>query len=507
MRSIQLVAVAMLAAASLSQAVGCGSTAANQSQSGVGVVRLPLTASVGANNYVLSGTFVITNSTGVTTTLSTSASQTAATLMTTLAVGQYTVTLLPGWQLSLVAANGTTTPITASLISPVTQSVTITNQQNTIVTYQFNSNGTVIQLGQGQMTIQIGVTESAGGATSAGGAPSVGGTAAGGTPATGGTAAIGGSTAACVESTCGSHKWPCWRMPNPANNAATVPNHQSYTDLGAGGAGAIRDNITCLVWEKVNPAAMGSWQNSYDRCAALATSSFAGYNDWRLPSRVEVASIVDLHGSIGFAPVFTTTSGYYATSSWWYETISGQSTAGFEFGYGLNGFASNAIPMASSMVSRCVRGNGTGEAYNAYAVEPPNHYIVTGTGANAIVTDNYTKLMWQQSLSASTLAWSAGPAYCAAQTTGSFTDWRVPTLNELASTVDESHVSPAINRVVFPATPSCGSTTWFWASDASSVGGTAWGLNYCDGYTGWNGGASGAWNDFTVGYVRCVRGG
>jgi hypothetical protein len=39
------------------------------------------------------------------------------------------------------------------------------------------------------------------------------------------------------------------------------------------------------------------------------------------------------------------------------------------------------------------------------------------------------------------------------------------------------------------------------------VGGTAWGINYCDGYTGWNAGASGSWNYFTVGYVRCVRGG
>jgi hypothetical protein len=268
----------------------------------------------------------------------------------------------------------------------------------------------------------------------------------------------------------------------------------------------VRDNITCLVWEKANPSTTGSWTTSANRCAALATSNFAGYNDWRMPSRVEMASITDMHGSNGFSPIFTVTGGYYGTLSWWYEQITGQSTAGFNFGYGTNGFTSNAVAMASGIVARCVRGNGTGEAANKLAVEPPGHYTVTGTSPAAVVTDNYTKLSWQQTFSASRMAWSAGPAYCTSQTTGGFSDWRMPTLNELASTVNEGLVGPAINRTVFPGTPYCGSTAWFWAREASAVGGTAWGINYCDGFTGWNS-ASATWNTFPDAYVRCVRGG
>jgi hypothetical protein len=84
----------------------------------------------------------------------------------------------------------------------------------------------------------------------------------------------------------------------------------------------------------------------------------------------------------------------------------------------------------------------------------------------------------------------------------------VPTLNELASTVNEALVGGAINRTAFPGNPNgCKAPEyWFWAAEASKVGGTAWGLSYCDGFTGWNVGAtSGIWNYFPTANVRCVR--
>jgi len=169
---------------------------------------------------------------------------------------------------------------------------------------------------------------------------------------------------------------------------------------------------------------------------------------------------------------------------------------------------SNAVAMggtpwttaASNNVTRCVRGNGAGEAANVLAKEPPNHYTV----AAGEVTDNYTGLTWQQTYSTARMAWASAPAYCAGLALNGHTGWRVPTLNELASTVNEGLVGPAINRTAFPMTVFCGSTTWFWALEASKVGGVAWGINYCDGFTGWNA-ASATWNTFPDAYVRCVR--
>lgn len=329
----------------------------------------------------------------------------------------------------------------------------------------------------------------------------MGGDAAGGPSA--GSAGTGGS---CVESPCGSHKWACWKVPNPASSPASVPNHQSYTDLGNG---AVRDDITCLVWEQANPATEGTWQESYDRCAALATMSYAGFDDWRLPTRIEMASITDVtRGSKGFPAIFTVTSGYYDTGSWWYETITGQSTSGFHWAYGTNGFTSNAVVMTNTdNVARCVRGNGTGEAADELAVEPPNHYTLAGDAGSVEVTDNYTGLVWQQGFSPAIMAWEDAPAYCEGLTLNGHTGFRVPTLNELASTVNEAKVGGAINTTAFPGNPNgCKEPKyWFWVAEASKVGGTAWGLSYCDGFTGWNVGESGDWNYFPQANVRCVR--
>jgi hypothetical protein len=227
MRSMKIIVVAILATVGIAQGIGCETGKTNQQQSPYGTVRLPLTATVGANNYVLSGTFVITNSTGVTTTLSSTSASTAATLVTTLGVGQYTITLLPGWQLSIVSASGTTSPIAATLISPATQSVNITNQQNTIVTYQFNSNGVVIETGQGQMTVQIGVTENAGGTTSAGGSSST----AGGASNTGGTATSTGG----LTSTGGQSSSGVCNSPNQTCNGACVNLSTDTANCGSCG--------------------------------------------------------------------------------------------------------------------------------------------------------------------------------------------------------------------------------------------------------------------------------
>jgi len=313
----------------------------------------------------------------------------------------------------------------------------------------------------------------------------------------------GGTTGACQQSSCGSHKWACWPVPNPASSPDNVPNHQSYTDLGNG---AVRDDITCLVWEKENPSASGTWQDSYDRCASLAASGFAGFNDWRLPTRMEMASITDVtQGRTGYAPIFSVTSGYYTTGSFWYHQIRfGSEEYDQVWGYGTNGFTSNAISgNGTDLVARCVRGNGDGEAADEYAVEPPDHYSI-GTDT---VTDNYTGLTWQRGRSPSLMSWEEAPAYCAGLTLDGLDGWRVPTLNELASTVNEALVGGAIVESAFPDNPNgCREPQyWFWAAEASQVGGTAWGLSYCDGFTGWNVGSSGDWNYFPTANVRCVR--
>ncbi len=376
-----------------------------------------------------------------------------------------------------------------------------------------------------------------GGATATGGVSATGGsgmatggsgtTATGGNKATGGTSGAGtggggtggatgtggsGSPGACVPATCGTHKWPCWHMPNPA--ASGLPNPASYTDLGNG---AVLDNVTCLVWEKAPDATQGFWQDNSDHCASLVTSSFAGYSDWRLPTRVEMASLVDFArtgDAIDTTAFPKEPSGYYRTGSDWYETITGQNSSGFSWIYGMSsGFTSNAYAKTTSNAYvRCVRGNGTGEGQSVFAAPPPNQY----TAAAGEVTDNYTGLIWQQTDSATpsgaaVIPWSGAAGYCAALGLNGHS-WRVPSINELATLVDEAHVGPAINKTMFPNTKyGSYSNNWYWASTTYGTSAYGWAINFDDGFTGYNSGSATGknggpeWNYFTGAWVRCVR--
>ncbi|MGC4087564.1 MAG: DUF1566 domain-containing protein, partial [Polyangiaceae bacterium] len=112
--------------------------------------------------------------------------------------------------------------------------------------------------------------------------------------------------------------------------------------------GARRDQLAWFGRRRTRRRRARGNKAARNRCAALGTSKYAGFSDWRMPTRMEMASIIDpTRGSKGFAEI-SITSGYYDTGSWWYETITGQNTSGFHWAYGANGFTSNAVVMTAS---------------------------------------------------------------------------------------------------------------------------------------------------------------
>jgi uncharacterized protein DUF1566 len=297
-------------------------------------------------------------------------------------------------------------------------------------------------------------------------------------------------------------------MPNAASSG--LPNPASYT--AAGNGLALYDNLTCLTWA-LAAGASGDLTANTAYCAQLASSTYAGYGDWRLPTRVEVASIVDLTRSgDALNPMFgRQPGGYFRTGSAWYETVlgingnTGAMARRWIYNMG-SGLTSNNFFPASAASALCVRGNGTGETIDQLAVEPPNHYTV----GNGEVTDNYTGLIWQQAFSSAQMAWSAAAGYCSGLGLNGHA-WRVPSLNELASTVDEANVGPAVSgqrkSTIFPNTVYCstgGVQNYYWAHEQEVGSSFSWGLNYCDGFTAFNS-ASAAFDTFPTGYVRCVR--
>ena len=112
------------------------------------------------------------------------------------------------------------------------------------------------------------------------------------------------------------------------------------------------------------------------------------------------------------------------------------------------------------------------------------------------VTDTKTNLMWQQDTIEGGLSFDEAITKAASLVCGGYSDWRLPTIQELQSIVDYSKVNPSIDTTYFPNTLS----SIYWSSSSTYVDSTsnAWlvyfdyGLVYLLNKT----------NSF---YVRCVR--
>ena len=274
-------------------------------------------------------------------------------------------------------------------------------------------------------------------------------------------------------------------------------NPMSYTKLGYGGEELpdsatewimVRDDVTGLLWEvKTNDGTIHDMDNTYtwydinpetnggdagtpgdgtdteDFINALNSQSFGGFNDWRLPFMDELKSIVNYGAKFpavngGFFPnnsifFYWSSSSYALSPSKAWEVF-------FDLGYELYNDKSDDRRV------RAVRG---GQSHSF------DHFIINGDGT---VTDTWTGLMWQQVGSDSVMVWEDGLSYSESMTLGGYTDWRLPSVKELASIVDRGRYDPAIDDMFFTGDLSDS----YWSS--SSIEGTSRSACYVDFYYG-----------------------
>ena len=121
-------------------------------------------------------------------------------------------------------------------------------------------------------------------------------------------------------------------------------------------------------------------------------------------------------------------------------------------------------------------------------------YRINGDGT---VTDTSTKLMWKQAPEAGKYHWDEAMATFGKNVSfAGYNDWRMPTIDELKSLIDDSY-HPTIRPVAFPNTPA----TVFWSASPDVDGGySAWYVNFYYGYDGW-------YNKDNAFQVRLVRSG
>jgi hypothetical protein len=263
-------------------------------------------------------------------------------------------------------------------------------------------------------------------------------------------------TPGCVESA--GSAWADWPIPDPTGGAGT-PRAQSY-DVSR--AGVVIDRITQLMWQRDVDPLTRTWGAAKQHCACL---TLGGYDDWRMPSRIELVSIVDFTKntpSIDSAAFPATPSEWFWTST----TLASDATFAWYI-YFDNGFSKFIGAEEFPYRVRCVR---------SQPVAPPaaRYQINTDT-----VLDRKTGLTWQRLVDPVGRPWQDATATCANLTLAGG-NWRLPSMRELQSLVDETRFDPAIDPVAFPDTPG----VEFWTSSpVSGAPGSAWRTSFANGYT------------------------
>lgn len=247
----------------------------------------------------------------------------------------------------------------------------------------------------------------------------------------------------------------------------------------------VADKVTGLLWEvKAADGGLRDYRGTYtnhgdgragDASAfveAVNAQALCGYSDWRLPTRTELQSLVNygiafpgpaidqswFPNTLGSA-IDSVFAGYWTGTN--YASTNG--THAWYVHY-FNGFTSGSDRGGRQAV-RVVRSGTQGSA---------RHYVARGSE----VLDTRTGLIWQRCSDGQ--SWDASAQTCAgtakryewltamdrAKVLSAATGqkWRLPNLKEMSSIVDEARSNPAMDPVVFPATP----TTSFWVSNHSS---------------------------------------
>jgi uncharacterized protein YecT (DUF1311 family) len=247
----------------------------------------------------------------------------------------------------------------------------------------------------------------------------------------------------------------------------------------------ITDNLTGLMWTKdanapssglmvCDPAKYKNFQGAIDYINCINTNKYLGYNDWRLPNRKEIFSLVN-YGEVNSASWLHSQGFNNVQSHYWSSTayaFASDSAYGAVWEINMNGYVSNTFTSFNAFVWP-VRSGKTGitnlpktgqtVCYNETmkvisckntgldgelqqgAAWPKLRFTDNG---DLTFTDNLTGLMWTRA------GFAPGPAICGqghlkdwqqaldyaaclnAKKYLGYNDWHVPNINELESLVN-----------------------------------------------------------------------
>lgn len=252
------------------------------------------------------------------------------------------------------------------------------------------------------------------------------------------------------------------------NYEINIPVYTDNTEV-------VSDSVTGLSWQK-NLMGAYSAADAQSYCDGL---SLGGFDDYRLPSRLELISLSD-HGKSNpaLAPIFAN-----AGPSWTRTPYALGNPANTHWFVNATTGAANFLDDALLNYARCVRG--------------PEFSGVLIKSKDGVV-DQITGLEWQRTaLPVDGMDWQGALSYCENLVLGGASDWRLPSIKELHSIVDDTAAAePAINTSVFGATKS--GFYWSGTPELGAANTDAFGVQFVTGIT-----ATQTTN--SLGLIRCVR--
>jgi hypothetical protein len=256
------------------------------------------------------------------------------------------------------------------------------------------------------------------------------------------------------------------------------------------------DRLTGLEWPRnANPAELPlTWQEAMDYVEELNRSRYLGQDDWRMPNRGDLRSLVSYQDTRPVLPrhhpfenlfpswYWTSTTAAIAPAHAWYVNLDG----GRMF-YGgkdqsfmvwpVRGIGNGTLPAtgqrccwdANGALTDCAGSRQDGAL--RFGAAWPRHRFQRRDDA---VLDRLTGLLWRRAadLTQGPVAWEQALAAVADLARHQGVPWRLPNINELESLVDCSAHSPALpgeapfsdlREAYWSSTTSTYETDWGWA--------------------------------------------